>query len=53
MSRETPKDDPRQQTDEKTMKQTNKPWKQPVEKEQDPGKLSPEDLERWQRTDTH
>jgi len=35
------------------MKQTNEPWKQPVEKEQNPGKLSPEDLERWQRTDTH
>lgn len=35
------------------VKQTNEPWEQPVEKEQDPGKLSPEDLERWQRTNTH
>ncbi len=34
-------------------KPTNEPWKQPVEKEQDPGNLSPEDLERWQRTNTH
>jgi len=34
-------------------KQTNTPWKQPVEKEQDPGKVSAEDLERWQRTNTH
>jgi hypothetical protein len=46
---ETPKD-PHQHTDDKTMKQTNEPWKQPVEKEQDPGNLSPEDLERWQKT---
>lgn len=34
-------------------KQTNEPWKQPVEKEQDPGTVSAEDLERWQRTSTH
>lgn len=35
------------------MKQTNEPWKQPVEKEQAPGHLSPDDLERWQKTSTH
>jgi hypothetical protein len=36
-----------------SMKQTNEPWKQPVEKEQDPGSVSAEDLERWQRANTH
>lgn len=36
-----------------SMKQTNEPWKQPVEKEQDPGKVSAEALERWQKTNTH
>lgn len=35
------------------VKQTNEPWKQPVEKEQDPGTVTKEDLERWQRTNTH
>jgi hypothetical protein len=39
--------------DADSMKQTNEPWKQPIEKEQHPGKLSPEDLERWQKTNTH
>ena len=34
MSREKPNDDPRQQTDSDSFKQTDKPWKQPVEKEQ-------------------
>jgi hypothetical protein len=36
-----------------SMKQTNEPWKQPVEKEQDPGTVSAEALERWQKTSTH
>lgn len=36
-----------------SMKQTNEPWKQPVEKEQDPGKVSADALERWQKTNTH
>lgn len=36
-----------------SMKQTNEPWKQPVEKEQDPGKVSTDALERWQKTNTH
>jgi hypothetical protein len=37
MSRETPKDDLRQRTDWKNTKQTDEPWKGPVEKEQKPG----------------
>ncbi len=37
----------------KSMKQTNEPWKQPVEKEQDPGNVSADALERWQKTSTH
>ncbi|MGB5904344.1 MAG: hypothetical protein WBF99_10480 [Xanthobacteraceae bacterium] len=36
-----------------SMKQTNEPWKQPVEKEQDPGRVSTDALERWQKTNTH
>jgi hypothetical protein len=52
MSRETPKDDPRQKTDWGSHKQTDKPWKGPPEKEQKPSK-NPHDLENWQETDTH
>ena len=36
-----------------TMKQTNEPWRQPVEKEQKPGRVSADALERWQKTSTH
>ncbi len=36
-----------------SMKQTNEPGKQPVEKEQDSGKVSADELERWQRANTH
>ncbi len=52
MSKETPKDDPRQQTDEGSLSQTDKPWKGNPEKEQrnDDTKI---DLEKWQRTSTH
>ena len=51
MSKETPKDDPRQQVDEATHKQTDKPWKGNPEKEQrNEAKL---DLENWQKTNTH
>lgn len=53
MQREKPNDDPRQRTDKETFQQTDKPWKQPVESEQDPGELSEEDLERWHKTNTH
>jgi hypothetical protein len=52
MSKETPKDDPRQQSDEDSLKQTDKPWKGNPEKEQrnDDMKI---DLEKWHRTKTH
>jgi hypothetical protein len=52
MSKETPNDDPRQETDWKSPKQTDKPWKGPTEKEQNPGHQKP-DLEKWQETNTH
>jgi hypothetical protein len=51
MSKETPKDDPRQQTDWGTHKQTDKPWKGGPEKDQKRGPIS--DLETWQDSDTH
>jgi hypothetical protein len=51
MSKETPKDDPRQQTDWKNTKQTDKPWKGPTEKEQ--RNESAPDLEKWHETNTH
>ena len=50
MSEEKPNDDPRQRTDSKT-KQTEEPWKGPVEKEQKTS-VTEEDLERWHRTNT-
>jgi hypothetical protein len=52
MSKETPNDDPRQRTDAKNTKQTDEPWKGPVEKEQKPGDSKP-DLEKWHDTNTH
>jgi len=52
MSKETPKDDPRQQTDKGSLKQTDEPWKGNPEKEQRSG-AKKSDLERWQRSDTH
>ena len=52
MSKETPEDDPRQATDQKNTKQTNEPWKGPVEKEQKRSGPAP-DLEKWQETKTH
>jgi hypothetical protein len=53
MSKETPKDDPRQQTDWKNTKQTDQPWKGATEKEQlDPDRPKP-DLEKWHDTSTH
>jgi len=53
MSREKPNDDPRQQTDSDSFKQTDKPWKQPVEKEQGRKGARKSDLEKWQESDTH
>jgi hypothetical protein len=52
MSKETPKDDPRQQTDQGSHKQTDKPWKGNPEKEQrnDGADL---DLEKWHKSSTH
>jgi hypothetical protein len=52
MSKDTPKDDPRQATDSKSTKQTDQPWKGPVEKEQK-RTGPPSDLEKWQETNTH
>jgi hypothetical protein len=51
MSKEKPNDDPRQATDWKNTKQTDKPWKGPTEKEQKSG--GKPDLEKWQETNTH
>jgi hypothetical protein len=53
MSKETPKDDPRQRIDWKSPKQTDEPWKGPPEKEQNPGGTSKLDLEKWHQTNTH
>lgn len=52
MSKETPNDDPRQQTDWKNTKQTDEPWKGATEKEQlDPNRPKP-DLEKWKDANT-
>jgi len=51
MSKEKPNDDPRRQTDWKNTKQTDQPWKGPVEKEQrSDDKI---DLEKWHDTNTY
>ena len=52
MSKEKPNEDPRQQTDWKTTKQTDQPWKRPVEKDQQSGSTK-EDLQKWNDTNTH
>ena len=52
MSKEAPADDPHQKTDEGSLKQTDKPWKGPREKEQKPSDHTP-DLKKWQETPTH
>jgi len=52
MSKETPKDDPRQQTDWGSHKQTDKPWKGNPEKEQRSG-TKKSDPDKWQETNTH
>jgi hypothetical protein len=52
MTKETPKDDPRERTDWGSDKQTDKPWKGNPETEQRSGtKKSDPDL--WQETNTH
>jgi len=50
--RETPLDDPRQQTDWPTTRQTDKPWKGPVEKDQQ-NTNTDIDLEKWRDSNTH
>ena len=52
MSKEKPNDDPRRSTDAPNTKQTDEPWKAPVEKDQKPGYSKP-DLEKWHDTKTH
>src|SRR5882724_11528011 len=50
MSKEKPNEDPRQQTDWKNTKQTDQPWKGPVEREQrNEDRI---DLEKWHNTNT-
>jgi hypothetical protein len=51
MSKEKSDDDPRQRSDWRNTKQTDQPWKGPVEKEQKTG-VTEQDLERWHRTNT-
>ena len=53
MSKEKPGDDPRQRTDKKNTKQTDEPWKGPVEKEQRSDGAPKPDLEKWHDTNTH
>jgi hypothetical protein len=52
MSKETPKNDPRERSDWGSPKQTDKPWKGNPEKEQRNGDEKP-DLEKWQESSTH
>jgi hypothetical protein len=52
MSKETPKSDPRQQTDKGSFKQTDEPWKGNPEKEQR-SHVDKDDLERWHESTTH
>jgi hypothetical protein len=51
MSKEKPNEDPHQQTDWKNTKQTDQPWKGPVEREQrNEDRIN---LEKWHYTNTH
>jgi hypothetical protein len=53
MSKETPKDDPRQRTDWGSHSQTHEPWKGNPEKEQRSDDRKKPDLEKWHESDTH
>ena len=53
MSKETPKDDPRQRTVWGSKSQTDKPWKGNPEKEQRSDDRKKPDLEKWHETNTH
>jgi hypothetical protein len=52
VSRETPKDDPRDRTDWGSASQTDKPWKGSAEKEQRSG-TKKSDPDKWQENNTH
>jgi len=52
MSKDTPKDDPRQDTDEGSLTQTDEPWTGNPEKEQH-SHAEKDDLETWHRSGTH
>jgi hypothetical protein len=52
MSKETPRDDPRNRSDKGSLKQTDQPWKGNPEKEQR-SQVRKDDLERWHDTSTH
>ena len=51
--REAPDDDPRQQTDWPSTKQTDKAWKGNPENEQISPNRPDIDLEEWQKSNTH
>ncbi|MBV8696363.1 hypothetical protein [Bradyrhizobium sp.] len=53
MSREKPNEDPRERSDKRNFRQTDEPWKKPVEKEQSPKGAPKPDLEKWHESDTH
>jgi hypothetical protein len=52
MSKETPKDDPRQKNDQGPHSQTNEPWKGNPEKEQRSG-TKKSDPDKWQESNAH
>lgn len=52
MSKETPKDDPRDRTDWRSSSQTDKPWMGNPEKEQRSG-TQKSDPDKWQETSMH
>jgi len=52
MSKETPKDDPRDRTDPASPKQTDQPWKGNPEKDQRSG-AAKSDPDKWQETNMH
>jgi hypothetical protein len=53
--RETPKDDPREETDWAPYPQSKEPWKQNAQNTTDPSlpDTPKPDLEKWHRTNTH
>ncbi len=51
--RETPQDDPREQTDWPNTKQRDKPWQGPTEKDQVDRNRPAPDLEKWHKSNTH